>query len=385
MTPTHAAAAWLSRLVQIPSVTPVQAGPRAGTPGEQAIADQLTAWFTALGGHVTTDLVAPGRPNVYAIWPGRSDRWVAVDIHVDTVGVEQMTSDPFDGRTEDGRVWGRGAVDTKATLGVILALLEELHTARAQPMPNLLIGATVDEEFGATGAPAFAAWLARQPFTVDELVVAEPTGCTPVYGHRGVARFELTFHGVPAHSSQPDQGRNAIVAAAQTVLAYAAEHRRLQTLPPAGVGRASLTSTVIHGGVGINVVPDRCSLLVDRRVVDGEDAAAVIDELYALAQQSADLPVSITRLRTINAFLQPPASPFIQHMQTWSGQSPTVAPYGTNAWAYLGLPCAKVVLGPGSIDQAHGAEEWVELSELDRLTHIYRQWWGLPRVPPGRA
>ena len=371
------AATWLSRLVQIPSVTPIQAGPHAGQAGEAAIAAQMASWFTELGGAVTVEEVLPNRPNVYGIWRGQSNVWVAVDVHTDTVGVEQMSDAPFDGAIREGRVWGRGAVDTKATLGVVLALLEQSQENGQTPQPNLVIGATVDEEFGATGAPAFAAWLQRQPFTIAQLAVAEPTRCVPVFGHRGVARFELTFHGAPAHTSQPDLGRNALLAAAKTVLAYADEHARLQTLAPAAVGRAALTSTVIHGGTGINVVPDRCTLMVDRRVVDGEEAGAVIDHLYGLAQCAGGLPVEIQRLRQLNAFLQSPDSPWIQQLATWAGAAPQVAPYGTNAWAYRDFPGETVVIGPGSIDQAHGAQEWVEIGELDKIAALYAQWWGL--------
>ncbi len=377
MTIASEAAAWLSRLVQIPSVTPVQAGPNAGEPGEAQIAAALAGWFAGLGGSVETEEVHPDRPSVYAIWPGRTDAWVAVDVHTDTVGVEQMTTAPFSGAIENGRVWGRGAVDTKATLGVLLALLEHMRATGQTPMPSLIIGATVDEEFGATGAPAFAAWLARRPFAIAQIAVAEPTGCVPVFGHRGVARFELTFRGVPAHSSQPDLGQNAIVAAASTILAYAQEHARIQQVPPAVVGRASLTSTVVHGGTGINVVPDLCTLMVDRRIVDGEDPVAVIDALHGLAQTAGALPVDIRRLREIRAFLQTPDSPLIANLAAWSGQRPRVAPYGTNAWAYLNLPAEKVVIGPGSIDQAHGAEEWVEVDQLGKMAAIYARWWGI--------
>ena len=372
----QSAADWLSRLVQIPSVTPVQAGPKAGTPGEARIAAQLADWFRDLGGEVESEEVQPNRPSVYGVWRGRSDTWIAVDVHTDTVGVEQMTGDPFSGAQRDGRVWGRGAVDTKASLAVVLALLQSMQQRGLRPQPNLVVAATVDEEFGATGAPAFAAWLRRQPFTVTQLAVAEPTRCIPVYGHRGVARFELDFHGVAAHTSQPQLGRNALVAAARTVVAYAVEDQRLNELPPTELGHANLTSTVIRGGTGINVVPDRCSLLVDRRIVAGENPVTVIDDLYQMAT-AMGLPVEIKRLREIKAFLQPQTSPWIRQLAAWSGASPMVAPYGTNAWAYVDLPGEKVVIGPGSIDQAHGEEEWVEIEQLGRLAQIYAQWWGI--------
>src|ERR1041385_2434445 len=97
-------AEWLSRLVRIPSVTPVQAGPRAGVPGEACIAEQVARWFAEFGGEVEREEVFPGRPNLYAIWRGRTERWAAIDVHLDTVGVEQMLGDSFSGKIEEGKV-----------------------------------------------------------------------------------------------------------------------------------------------------------------------------------------------------------------------------------------------------------------------------------------
>ena len=374
----EASARWLSRLVQIPSVTPVQAGPSAGVPGEARIASQIAKWFAELGGEVYVHEVKPDRPNIYGIWHGRTQRWAGLDVHTDTVGVEQMTSNPFSGEIRDGRLWGRGAVDTKASLSVVLALLEVLKQRNQQPEATLLIGATVDEEFGASGAPAFAEWIRQQGISVDHFAVAEPTMCVPIYGHKGVARFELTVEGKAAHSSQPDQGRNAIVATAHIVSAYQQEHERLQSDGPDGVlGRPALTVSMIQGGTGINVVPDLCQISVDRRVVDGESATSIIEELHGLAIGVCPYPVAIKRLRELDAFLQPPDSPWIANLARWSGQRPHIAPYGTNAWAYADLPGECAVIGPGSIDQAHGSEEWVAISELEKLGSIYAKWWGI--------
>ncbi len=87
-------ATWLSRLVKIPSVNPAQANGDETIAGEKRIAMALANWFKQFGGDVTLDEVLPGRPNVYAIWRGTSDKWRAVDIHMDTVGVTQMTESP---------------------------------------------------------------------------------------------------------------------------------------------------------------------------------------------------------------------------------------------------------------------------------------------------
>ena len=371
-------AEWLSRLVQIPSVAPDQAGPRSGTPGEARLAGEIARWFSEYGGEVYTEEVFPDRPNVYGLWRGRTDRWAAVDAHMDTVGVEQMTDDPFSGRSQNGRVYGRGAVDTKATLAVVLATLEAMHQAGHTPKPNLLIAATADEEVGARGALVFAQWVRVKGLSIDQLMVAEPTMCGPVYGHKGLSRLEFRVKGVSAHSSQPQLGQNAVVAAAHLVLALEEEHQRLLATPPeTDLGPGTLTVSVINGGHGLNVVPDTCTVAIDRRVVAGEDPTEVSAALYDLAQRECPLPVTVDVLLEHRAFLQPPDTPWMRQLAEWSGDEPTIAPYGTNAWSYGGVASECVVLGPGSIDQAHSDEEWVAIAELEKLADTYSRWWGI--------
>jgi acetylornithine deacetylase/succinyl-diaminopimelate desuccinylase-like protein len=342
------------------------------------MAEALANWFTQFGGEVELEIVEPDRPNVYARWQGESDQWAVVDVHTDTVGVEQMTDPPFDGRIEEGRVYGRGAVDTKATLGILLALLEGLHQAGRKPAMNLLIAATVNEEAGFTGARAFADWVHRQNLQFDQLVVAEPTLCAPVYGHKGGASVVFEIQGIPAHTSQPHLGQNAINAAAQLVLAMEQEHQRLQTLTAqTPVGLPTITVSLIEGGTGGNVVPDRCRVTVGRRNVPGEDPDQVLTDLIALGQASCPLPVEIKASRSVGGFLQSPDTPWITDLAQWAGQPATVTPYGTHALVYGGLSKEMVVFGPGSIDQAHGQTEWVEISELSKAAQIYQQWLGI--------
>jgi len=373
-------AEWLGQLVQIPSVTPDQAGPRAGIAGEARLADRVAEWFRAFGGEVEYDVVLPGRANIYGTWPGRSDRWAAVDVHLDTVGVEEMIGDPFSGHVHDGRVHGRGALDTKATLGVVLALLEAMHVSRSRPEPNLLIAATVDEEVGGRGAPAFARWVRRRGLSLDQLAVAEPTGCTPVVGHNGVLRMQFKVDGSPAHASQPHLGRNAVAAAAHLLLALEAEHQRLlEVVGAVSAARPSLCVTRIEGGSGTNVVPASCRFVVDRRLAPGETGAHEAAQLITFAENRCPLPVSATVLLDVPSFSQSPEGAWVRQLVAWTGERLKVVPFCTNAWAYGGLARECVVMGPGSIDHAHGRVEWVEIAELEKLESVYTRWWGLGR------
>lgn len=368
---------WLSHLVQIPSVSPDQAGPRAGIAGEARIAEEVANWFRHLGGEVHVDAVLPGRPNVYGIWRGATTQWLGVDVHVDTAGVEQMVGDPFSGAIANECVYGRGAVDDKASLAVVLALLEQMKVSGQRPTANLLIAATVDEEVGALGAPAAARWLQRQGVVLDQMIVAEPTLCTPVYGHKGVVRLAFQVLGQAAHSSQPHLGLNAIVAAAHLVLILQQEHERLLTLPPTALGNPTLTVSLIAGGNGINVVPNICTVSIDRRMVNGERAVAVTEALQQLAEVCCPQRLTVQVLQLLEAYYQAPDGPFVTNVAAWSGTTPQVAPYGTNAWAYADVSKECVVFGPGAIEQAHGPEEWVALAEMEKAAHIYAQWWGI--------
>ena len=193
-----------------------------------------------------------------------------------------------------------------------------------------------------------------------------------------MVRIRFDVVGQPAHSAQPQNGKNAITAGAQLALEFVAEHERLQFANPvSALGPGALTVTLISGGRGLNIVPDECSLSIDRRVVSGEQPDEIIALLTELAQRACPLPVKVTKLLGVGAFLQAPDTPWLKELAACSGAAAALAPYGTNAWAYGGLARECVVLGPGSIDQAHGVEEWVAISELSKLARIYSQWWGI--------
>lgn len=368
---------WLSRLVQIPSVNPEAGDGQTPTDqlGEGRMAAFLAEKFQEFGGRVEVEEVFPGRPNVYGFWEGESDKWAAVDVHTDTVGVSQMSDPPFDGRIESGRVWGRGAVDTKATLGIVLALLEAVTHGRARLKHNLFVAGTISEEVGGFGAKALAAWAERHQRKFDQLLVAEPTRCTPVYAHKGVMRLVWEVQGRAAHSSQPGQGKNAITAAAQIIEAVRAEHERLQRLPAATpLGPATIATTLIEGGHGHNIIPEKCRITINRRTVPFEDVDTVIRELEQKVRAACPLPVKTDYSMGLPAFYQSPDSPWIKAFSEWSGRAPAVAPYGTNALAYPDVAQELLIFGPGSIDQAHGAREWVEVGQLALAGRVFENW-----------
>ena len=369
----------LTELVGINSVNPGQAGERSGPGGERDLAERVGERAEALGAEVRLDEVEPDRPNVYARFPGRSDRVVAVDVHLDTVGVEHMEGDPFDGRVADGRVYGRGSVDTKATLAVLLTILEEAAAGDFTLDPTLLLVGTISEEMGGLlGAHGFRDFMATTTDRLDGIVVAEPTLCAPVHGHKGGLGMEICVHGHAAHSSKPHLGANAITGAARVITALDAEHQALQEAEATtSMGAGTLSVTEIGGGRARNIIPDQCELYAGRRVAPGEDPELIFEALSAVVRQAADpLEVSIAMAngRCSPAFWREPDSPLIQRLAAIAESDPELATYGSNALVYGQLTDELVVFGPGSIDQAHQAVEWIDIEELNRADRVYRTW-----------
>ncbi len=378
----------VAELVRIPSVNPLQAGPVSdehGSVGERSVAEHLAARFDALGAsEVVLHDIVDSRPNVYGFFPGRTERLVVLDVHTDTVTVEHMTDPPFDGRVEAGRVWGRGALDTKASLGVITALLESWQRSGLRPEPTLLVvGSIAEEAGGLIGAAHFRAWADDRGLDVDQMIVAEPTKLAPIHGHKGGASLRITAVGASAHSALPHLGQNAIEAMAPVILAMQQEHERLQTLEPTTeLGNGTLSVTMIEGGTGSNVIPATCTIIAGRRIVPGEDAEQVFDDLAALAVGACPLPVRVESALEAGpdgsfvspAFYQPPDARLVGDLAGWAGTTPTVAPFGTNALRYSGFAREMAVFGPGSIDDAHQATESVAIDDLVTTADILTRW-----------
>ncbi len=367
----------VGELVRIPSVNPLQAGPKSGDEGERAIAAWLADRADALGADVTLDDILDGRNNVYARFAGQTDRVVTVDVHLDTVGVEHMTDPAFDGRIEHDRVWGRGSVDTKATLAIVLSVLEEMAADGQRPVPTVNVVGTISEEMGGLiGAAGYRDWLEANGDHVDQMIVAEPTMCAPVHGHKGGLGLEITVHGHAAHSSKPHLGQNAIGGAARIIAAVEAEHQALQQQVPATeVGNGTLSVLEISGGVARNIIPPHCHLYAGRRMAPGEDCDAVFEHLSKLVRDAArplTTDIVLANGMASPGFYQDPNSPLVRCLAELGGLDPDVASYGSNALRYGDVASEIVIFGPGSIDQAHQAVEWVDIAELDKAASIYR-------------
>ncbi len=370
----------LSDLVAIPSVNPM--GRHLDGPGffEGRMSDYLSAWFRERGVAVERKTIAPGRDNVLARYDAPdSRRTILFDAHQDTVPTDGMTIEPFRPVVEGGRLYGRGSCDVKGGMTAMLLAFERLVAERPRGSASVLFAATVDEEFTHIGSDD----LAKSPHGADLAIVAEPTRLDLVDRHKGAVRWKVVTRGDACHSSTPDLGRNAIYTMASAVGHLADYARRLRDSPPDPVlGPPSLSVGRIDGGQSVNIVPDRCEIEVDRRVIPGEDLAAAPGLVREFLRRRMD----VADVEFLPPWIRMPAlSPSDEASSRWLGpvrdaiakalgRVPEVGgvPFGTDAGP-LGesgrLPC--FVFGPGDIAQAHTKEEWIELDQVREASEAY--------------
>lgn len=367
----------LADLISIESVNVQLPG---GQNGETAMAAYVDDFCRQLGLERVEAGGYPGRPN--AVWllrvPGAT-RTLMFEAHMDTVTLANMP-DGTQPRLEAGRLYGRGACDTKGSLAGILCAIEELARNPQGLAANILVGGIVDEEVGATGAQL----LVEAGVRPDVIVVGEPTMLRPVIAHKGVARFYIRTRGKSAHTAQPENGDNAILQMVEVIRFL--ESRASSTFPSLKhplAGHPVQTLSMIRGGQQINFVPAECHLGVDRRTLPFEDPTAVLsgyrEAIEDLCCEKPWIKAEITEVPILLSGLDtPPDSPIAQAAlaavravadadAVLAGES-----FGTNAARYWGIAqIPSVVLGPGDIAQAHTADEWVAVDQLEMSVSTY--------------
>lgn len=306
--------------------------------------------------------------------------WLLFESHLDTAGTEGMTIEPFAPRIERGRIYGRGACDTKGSGAAMLWALSR-YAAGPRGPNNVALLFSVDEEVGKMGVKAFVEHhlpgLGWKPLGA---IVGEPTELRLVVAHAGIMRWSIRTHGLAAHSADPSRGRSAISAMVQMIEAIESRYTPHLAARHPLVGKAQCSINMIRGGTQINMIPDLCEIWLDRRLVPGEDPQQVLPEvtrvLEALKQEVPGLAYSMSE-----AFIDPPLDPAggvtfagaLQRALSSMGLPSEVggATYGTDAstLAEAGIPSA--VLGPGHIAQAHTSDEWLELAQLERAGDVY--------------
>ena len=384
----------LAELIALPSVNPAfvppppaasarQARPSHPFAGEKRVADFLASFAARAGLDVEFQKVAPGRSNVIArlLPPGKIRQTILLAPHLDTVGAGDSQFVP---RRKNGRLYGRGACDTKGSVAAMLTALCELANAKSRPRETEIVFAgLVDEENAQIGSRALVRSsafrrLGQPAATTDRLkaglqtavlaIVGEPTRLQVVTAHKGSLWLQLETRGRAAHGATPQLGQNAIYEMARIVAALETDYAaRLRKRRHPLLGTATVNVGTISGGAQPNIVPDGCAITIDRRTLPGETEAGVRREIAALLRaRKLSARISSKKLAPCPPLETSPKLPLVRHFLRSTGQTrPAGVDFFCDAAVLSAGSISSVVFGPGDIAQAHTADEWISLAVLE--------------------
>jgi succinyl-diaminopimelate desuccinylase len=374
------AVAFLRRMVQTPSVNP---------PGEyEAISEVVDAEFRRLGldsqllrvpdERVSAAGLTTPRWNVLGWLRGGAGPTVVLNAHLDTVPVSgQWSAEPFAAELRDGRIIGRGAADSKGRIACYTYALAALARAGIALRGQAVVAATADEETGGHLGPGY---LLESGLLPADFAIVEGATYSIWIANNGCLHLEVTLRGRPAHASRPERGADAIAAMGRVLAAIDRYRGGLTSIVSRipGLRHPTIVVGTIAGGVKTNVVPDRCTITIDRRVLPDEDFAAVEAELVdTIAEAVRDLPGITLETRAVlraEPYGPTPAdSPLVLALQRRGrevlGEEPPAvgsSGFGDARFFWMrGIPTANY--GPGPRDgssNAHAGDENVRVEDL---------------------
>lgn len=361
----------LRDLVALPSVNPalLPAGdPRAG---EHRVADFLIATGAKAGLTVETREIFPGRSNVFLrLTPsGTVKHHIVLAPHMDTVGGDNLDK-LLNPEIRNGRLYGRGACDTKGCVAAMLtAVLDTARSAQRPQDTEIVFIGLIDEEVQQSGSRAVAA----SGFEADLAIVGEPTQLKVITAHKGDVWLWLETTGKAAHGARPELGDNAIHRMAKVVELLETKYAQgLKKRKHPLLGHGTVNVGTIQGGFQSNIVPAHCTISIDRRTLPGETETSVRRELTAFFKQHGVI-VKLAKGKGVPclALETDHEQPLVQALMELNRQTkPIGVDYFCDAavLAQGGIP--SIVFGPGDIAQAHTGDEWISLSSLERGTAL---------------
>jgi acetylornithine deacetylase len=323
---------------------------------------------------------AAAKSNLWATIGPRDVAGYILSGHTDTVPVDgqDWSSDPFRLAERDGRLYGRGATDMKGYVACCLAAVPEmLARPRARPIH---LAFSYDEEIGCVGARDITAWLAAAPVKPLACFVGEPTSMDVVVGHKSKRSFRVTVRGRTCHSSLAPHGVNAVEYAARLVVkireisdrqARAGARDELYDVP-----FTTAHTGTLHGGTALNIVPDLCTLDFEFRAIAADSLDTLTDEVIGYARTVLEPEMQTVAPEAGIAFdyasgfpgldTAPGADVVALTKRLVGRNAHGKVAYGTEAGLYDGVGVPTVVVGPGSIDQAHKADEFIAIAQIEQ-------------------
>lgn len=373
----------LSKLVSIPSMNPGDENEDMTLYSEKNMALFLVDYFenSEFPFLIETDEVLPNRPNlIVRTGVDENKKTLLFETHTDTVKVENMVISPFDPYLENGKLYGRGACDAKGQLvAMILGMEAAIEETKGELPINVCFAATVDEEHLHRGVDSFV----DQKFKADGTVVGEPTELKLVVATKGSIRFKIITGGKSVHSANTRDGINAIYIMSEIIQTfYKALVPKIEKKNHDYCGSASASITVINGGTQVNIIPDNCVINVDRRLLPGENWEDAYNEIKNTILEVLD-PGLHSFVHFESPYLIDPSletdikSTFVHAISNEmrkngvSGGLVGVS-FGTDASKIAKLNIPTVVFGPGSIEQAHTKDEFIEIDQIVKAIQIYK-------------
>ncbi len=352
----------LQELIRIPSVNP-DGDPGTDGVGEQRVAEYLRDQLGALGADVELREVERGRPNLLARFLGAEGKpRLLFAPHTDTVSVKGMVIDPFAAEERDGRVWGRGASDTKGSIAAMVWALAKCRDQLGELSHEIWFAGLMGEEAGLLGSKALAA---EEIF--DFVIAGEPTGLDVVNATKGCAWATLRTRGKAVHASMPDRGTNAIYQMTDVVNFLRDEvGAELGAMSNVVLGSPTMSVGVIAGGSKANIVPDACELRVDFRTIPGQSLDGVFERIRAME------PGVEVEIYAAEPMLTDPGHPVIAKLETLGARC-VGAPWFCDGANFASRGISAVAIGPGSIQQAHTEDEFIEVVELERGADFFER------------
>lgn len=361
----------LAKLVSFPSVV--------GTPNG-AIVEWVRQYCQAAGAQVS---IHPGpegdRANLFATVGPRDTRGYILSGHMDVVpaGEREWSSDPFVLRRDGARLYGRGTSDMKGFLACALAALPALASQRLRQPIHLAF--SYDEEAGARGVPHLIAELPGLCERPLGAIIGEPSSMQAVRGHKGKAAARLEVIGQSGHSSRPELGRNAVHAMAAVITGAVAYGQTLMDGPfhdDFAPRYSSLQVGVIAGGQAVNIIPDRCTADIEVRAVPGLSPSVLLEPVRTrlLALRDNGFEVAWHELSAYPGLSLAAGSALAGLLVDLTGRPALAAvSYGTEAGLFQQAGIDAIICGPGDIDRAHRADEYIETNELAACQRVIEQ------------
>jgi acetylornithine deacetylase len=335
-----------------------------------SVINLLAEWMETLGWQVDIVPVSNTKANLVATL-GSIDQpdGLVLSGHTDTVPFDEQLwqSNPFSVTEVDQRLYGLGCTDMKAFFAVAIAAVQDL-TAKDLSHPLTLV-ATCDEESSMAGAKAL---LASGRALGRYAVIGEPTGLRPIHMHKGILTESIVINGQSGHSSDPTLGANALEAMHQAlsiILEWRNELQQQHHNPAFKVPHPTINLGYIHGGDNPIRICGSCEAQIDIRPLPGMDLSELKSTLrHKLAQAVTDNPRLSIEIKSLfeglPAFQTPDDSELLKALEILSTYPAETVAFGTEAPYFHQMGLETVIMGPGSINQAHQANEYLEMKQI---------------------